>query len=74
MADAHSDLEALAARLHGAAARLKAAGGTASEPPGEDGGAVDGLARVRSELEAAGTAVREAREGLDAVEAWLTAA
>jgi hypothetical protein len=73
--DAQADLDALAARLHGAAARLKAAGG--AEPPlaereGADG--EDGLTRMRRELEAANAAVGAARERLAAVEARLSAA
>jgi hypothetical protein len=73
--DAQADLDALAARLHGAAARLKAGGGPEPPPGGREGAdGEDGLTRVRRELEAANAAVGTARERLAAVEARLFAA
>lgn len=70
MPDPHADLQALAGRLHDAAARLKAAG------PVEVEGEVEveepsSLQRALADLDMAAVTVRQARERLAAAEAQL---
>ena len=71
MTHGQGDLEALVARLHDAAVRLKAAGTTSDAParggprtPAGPDAATDAVPGVVEQLEAAGAAVRSARARL----------
>ena len=71
MPDAHADLQALASRLHDAAARLKAGGPVEPASSVEVEEEPSSLQRVLAELEVAAVTVRQARERLAAAEAQL---